>query len=178
MHMMTEHPEPIEVGGPVLAGWESVIPLNEAERDCLYLLVLSRFCQSLTLSRHTVKLHPENAEYLMITSKRGVNIFRHLWELGKEKVEKLWFQSAAQFSHRKWERCEENHSLMYQLNRMIPLTWFSAIILRQRINNNVLWFKDKIIQTYWSRNTAVCLTGEVEWKTYVWANANWKKKSI
>ncbi|XP_036971363.1 hydroxylysine kinase-like [Acanthopagrus latus] len=101
MHMMTEHPEPIEVGGPVLAGWESVIPLNEAERDCLYLLVLSRFCQLLTLSRHKVKLHPENAEYLMITSKRGIHTLRHLWELGKEKVEKLWFQSAAQFSHRK-----------------------------------------------------------------------------
>ncbi|XP_030290181.1 hydroxylysine kinase-like isoform X3 [Sparus aurata] len=98
-HMMKEHPEPVEVGGPVLAGWESVIPLNEAERDRLYLLVLSRLCQLLVLSRYTVKLHPENAEYLMITSKRGVHILRHLWELGKEKVEKVWFQSAAQFSH-------------------------------------------------------------------------------
>ncbi|XP_073333108.1 hydroxylysine kinase [Pagrus major] len=98
MYMMTEHPEPVEVGGPVLAGWESIIPLNEAEKDCLYVLVLSRFCQSLLLSRYTVKLHPENAEYLMISSKRGVHTLRHLWELGKEKVEKVWFQSAAQFS--------------------------------------------------------------------------------
>ncbi|XP_044056107.1 hydroxylysine kinase isoform X2 [Siniperca chuatsi] len=98
MYMMTEHPKPIEVGGPVLAGWESVLPLNEAERDCLYVLVLSRFCQSLLLARYSVTLHPENAEYLMISTRKGVQFLCQLWELGKEQVEKVWFQSAAQFS--------------------------------------------------------------------------------
>ncbi|XP_028300769.1 hydroxylysine kinase [Gouania willdenowi] len=98
MYMMTEHPEPIEVGGPVLAGWESVFPLNEAEKDCLYMLVLSRFCQSLVLARHSVKLQPENAEYLMISSKKGVHILSNLWKLGKEHVEKVWFERAAQLS--------------------------------------------------------------------------------
>ncbi|KAK2835413.1 hypothetical protein Q5P01_015897 [Channa striata] len=98
MYMTTEHPRPIEVGGPVLAGWESVLPLNEAERECLYLLVLSRFCQSLVLARYTVTLHPENAEYLMITSRKGIPILQQLWELGKDHVEKVWFQSAAQFN--------------------------------------------------------------------------------
>ncbi|XP_037326356.2 hydroxylysine kinase [Pungitius pungitius] len=96
MYMMTEHPEPVEVGGPVLAGWESVLPLDETEKDCLYVLVLSRFCQSLVMARHSVKMHPENADYLMISSRRGVHILRQLWELGKEQVEKVWFQSAAQ----------------------------------------------------------------------------------
>ncbi|XP_041863211.1 hydroxylysine kinase [Melanotaenia boesemani] len=99
MYMMIEHPSPVKVGGPVLAGWESVLPLNEAEKDCLYLLVLSRFCQSLLLARYSVTLHPENAEYLMISSRRGVHILKQLWELGKEEVEKVWFQSAAQFSN-------------------------------------------------------------------------------
>ncbi|XP_010740277.3 hydroxylysine kinase [Larimichthys crocea] len=97
MYMMMEHPKPIEVGGPIIAGWESVLPLNEAEKDCLYVLVLSRFCQSLVLARYSVTLHPENAEYLMISSKKGVHILPQLWELGKEQVEKVWFQSAAQF---------------------------------------------------------------------------------
>ncbi|XP_008295341.1 hydroxylysine kinase [Stegastes partitus] len=101
MYMMTEHPKPVEVGGPVLAGWESVLPLNEAEKDCLYWLVLGRFCQSLVLARHSVSLHPENEEYLTITSRRGVFTLRQLWELGREQVEKVWFQSAAQFSDRK-----------------------------------------------------------------------------
>lgn len=98
MYLMIEHPDPIEVGGPVLAGWESVFPLNEEEKDCLYVLVLSRFCQSMVLARYSVKLHPENEEYLMITSRKGVKILHRLWELGKENVEKVWFQRAAEFS--------------------------------------------------------------------------------
>ncbi|XP_059197691.1 hydroxylysine kinase-like [Centropristis striata] len=101
MYMMMEHPNPIEVGGPVLAGWESVLPLSEAEKDCLYVLVLSRFCQSSVLSRQTLALHPENAEYLMSFSKKGDPILQQLWELGKEQVEKVWFHSAAKFSDRK-----------------------------------------------------------------------------
>ncbi|KAM6921739.1 hydroxylysine kinase [Xenentodon cancila] len=100
MYMMTEHPEPIEVGGPVLAGWESVIALNDTEKDCLYLLVLSRLCQSVVLARHSVTLQPENAEYVMITSKRGVHILQQLWKLGKEHVEKVWFESAAKFDEK------------------------------------------------------------------------------
>lgn len=108
MYMMTEHPEPIEVGGLVLAGWESVLPLNEAEKDCLYVLVLSRFCQSLVLARHSVTLQPENEEYLMISSRRGVHILRQLWELGKEQAEKAWFQSAAQFSDKFLEIWKES----------------------------------------------------------------------
>lgn len=97
MYMMIEHPNPVEVGGPILAGWESVLPLNEAERDCLYVLVMSRFCQSIVLASHSVKLHPENADYLLTTSRKGVGILCQLWKLGKEKVEKVWFENAAQF---------------------------------------------------------------------------------
>lgn len=97
-YMMMEHPRPVEVCGPVLSGWESVLPLNKVEKDCLYVLVLSRLCQSLVLARYSVTLHPENADYLMITSKKGVHILHQLWEMGKEQVEEVWFQSAAQFS--------------------------------------------------------------------------------
>lgn len=99
MYIMLEHPSPIEAGGPILAGWESLLPLNEAEKDCLYTLVMCRFCQSCVLARHTVMLHPENANYLMITNKRGVSILRQLWELGKEVVENVWFRGAAQYNH-------------------------------------------------------------------------------
>ncbi|XP_067271033.1 hydroxylysine kinase [Pseudorasbora parva] len=97
MYMMIENPNPVDVGGPVVAGWESIFPLNEAERDSLYLLVLCRFCQSLVLARHSVIQQPENEEYLMTTARTGVRHLSHLWELGKEEVERIWFQSAAQF---------------------------------------------------------------------------------
>lgn len=107
MYMMLEHPNPPEVGGFILAGWESVFPLNEAEKECLYTLVLSRFCQSCLLARHMVLLHPDNAEYVMTTSKKGLSILRRLWELGKEEVEKVWFQGAAQYTHHIMNQCEK-----------------------------------------------------------------------
>lgn len=99
MYMMIEHPNPMEVGGPILAGWESVLPLNEAERDCLYVLVMSRFCQSIVLAYHSVTLHPENADYLLTTSRTGMSILSQFWKLGKEKVEKVWFEKATQFKN-------------------------------------------------------------------------------
>lgn len=97
MYMMIENPTPLDVGRDVLAGWESVIRLNEAERDALYLLVLCRFCQSLVVARHTVLQHPENKDYVMITTKTGIRHLCRLWELGKEVVERRWFQNAAHY---------------------------------------------------------------------------------
>ncbi|XP_068599779.1 hydroxylysine kinase-like [Brachionichthys hirsutus] len=99
MYMMLEHQTPIEVGGLVLAGWESVFPLNESEKDCLYVLVLSRFCQSFVVAHYNVSQNPENEEYLMVTAKTAAHVFQQLLDHGKEKVEKVWFQTAAaQFS--------------------------------------------------------------------------------
>ncbi|XP_030228673.1 hydroxylysine kinase isoform X2 [Gadus morhua] len=92
MYMMIQHPDPVAVGQPVTQGWESVVPLNPEERDCLYLLVLCRFCQSLVMARHSVRLQPHNEEYLMITARTGMRILRQLWDLGKAEVEKVWFQ--------------------------------------------------------------------------------------
>ncbi|XP_061883587.1 hydroxylysine kinase-like [Entelurus aequoreus] len=103
MYMMLEHPKPIEVGGAILAGWESIFPLNKTEKDCLFWLVLSRFCQTLVLSRYAVTLQPENEEYLMYTSKNGVRILLELLKVGKGQVEKVWFQTAADLNHKKTE---------------------------------------------------------------------------
>uniref|UniRef100_A0AAV2KW82 Hydroxylysine kinase n=1 Tax=Knipowitschia caucasica TaxID=637954 RepID=A0AAV2KW82_KNICA len=94
MYMMIEHPNPIEVGRWVLAGWETEIPLIAAERECLYVLVLCRFCQSMVFARHSVLLHPENEEYLMVTSRKGVHILQDICKLGKQHVEGVWFRSA------------------------------------------------------------------------------------
>ncbi|XP_018615350.1 hydroxylysine kinase isoform X2 [Scleropages formosus] len=97
MYMMIESANAIDVGGPVLAGWESVFPLNEAERNALYFLVLCRFCQSLVLARRAITLYPENEEYLMTTARTGVRHLQQLWELGKEQVERRWFDGAKEY---------------------------------------------------------------------------------
>ncbi|TRZ00004.1 hypothetical protein DNTS_022347 [Danionella cerebrum] len=94
MYMMIESPSPLTVAGPLLDGWESVFPLNDAERESLYWLVLSRFCQSLVLGRFAVTQQPENEQYLMITTRKGLKILHQLWELGKVKVERMWFQGS------------------------------------------------------------------------------------
>ncbi|XP_063058041.1 hydroxylysine kinase-like [Engraulis encrasicolus] len=97
MYMMIESTTPVDVGGHVLAGYESVFPLNEAERDCLFLLVLCRFSQSLVMARYSVLQQPENEEYLMITSRTGIKHLSRLWELGKREVERTWFESAKKY---------------------------------------------------------------------------------
>ncbi|MGH0173312.1 UNVERIFIED_CONTAM: hypothetical protein FKN15_074016 [Acipenser sinensis] len=58
MYMMIESEEPLSVGGHVLVGYESIVPLNPEERDALFLLVLARFCQSLVMVHHSVTLQP------------------------------------------------------------------------------------------------------------------------
>ncbi|XP_057698295.1 hydroxylysine kinase isoform X2 [Corythoichthys intestinalis] len=46
---------------------------------------------------HPNPLEPENEEYLMCSSKKGIPLLRKLFEIGKEQVEKVWVKSAAEF---------------------------------------------------------------------------------
>ncbi|NXT53099.1 HYKK kinase, partial [Pluvianellus socialis] len=94
MYMMIESPDPLAVGGHVLAGFESVLPLTAAERSALFLLVCGRFSQSLVLAAHTAALYPENEEYLMITARTGWKHLTTMFELGQAAVEKTWFGTA------------------------------------------------------------------------------------
>ncbi|XP_074773231.1 hydroxylysine kinase isoform X2 [Athene noctua] len=94
MYMMVESPDPLSVGGHVLAGFESVLPLTEEERGALFLLVSGRFSQSLVIAAHTALLYPENKEYLMITAKTGWKHLMKMFEVGQAAVEKAWFETA------------------------------------------------------------------------------------
>ncbi|XP_031468008.1 hydroxylysine kinase-like, partial [Phasianus colchicus] len=92
--------EPLHVGGHVLAGFESVLPLTGAERAALFLLVSGRFAQSLVMAAHTALLHPENTEYLMVTARTGWRHLMAMYALGQEAVEKMWFETAALYARR------------------------------------------------------------------------------
>ncbi|NWU97414.1 HYKK kinase, partial [Upupa epops] len=98
MYMMIESPDPLSVGGHVLAGFESVLPLTKEERGALFLLVSGRFSQSLVIAAHTALLYPDNAEYLMITAKTGWKHLMTMFEVGQEALEKMWFDTAAAYS--------------------------------------------------------------------------------
>ncbi|XP_078388663.1 hydroxylysine kinase-like [Cetorhinus maximus] len=94
MYLMLESSDPIRAGGHVLSGFESVTPLVPEERDAVFLLVLCRFLQSLVLARYNILLYPENEEYLLTTARTGWKCLHQLWSLGKEAVEKIWFETA------------------------------------------------------------------------------------
>lgn len=94
MYMMSESPDPLGVGGHVLAGFESVLPLTAEERAALFLLVSGRFAQSLVMAAHTALLYPQNKEYLMVTARTGWKHLLTMVELGREAVERTWFETA------------------------------------------------------------------------------------
>ncbi|XP_008572753.1 PREDICTED: hydroxylysine kinase isoform X1 [Galeopterus variegatus] len=96
-YMMIESKNPIHVGGHVLAGFESVIPLTAVERGALFLLVCSRFCQSLVMAAYSCQLHPENKEYLMITAKTGWKHLQQMFDMGQKAVEEIWFDTAKSY---------------------------------------------------------------------------------
>ncbi|NWR89451.1 HYKK kinase, partial [Furnarius figulus] len=94
MYLMVESTDPLGVGGHVLAGFESVVPLTAPERGALFLLVSGRFAQSLVLAAHTALLYPDNKDYLMITAKTGWKHLMAMFEAGQEAVERRWFETA------------------------------------------------------------------------------------
>ncbi|XP_065498071.1 hydroxylysine kinase isoform X1 [Caloenas nicobarica] len=94
MYMMIESPDPLRVGGHVLAGFESVVPLSGEERAALFLLVSGRFAQSLIIAAHTALLYPQNREYLMVTARTGWKHLMKMFEVGQEAVERTWFETA------------------------------------------------------------------------------------
>lgn len=96
-YLMIENPNPLDVGGAVLAGYESILLLNEEEKDSLFLLVLGTLSQSLVYGRHNHKTYPEN-KYLLTTAKSGPQILKNFFAMGKEEVERKWFSDASKYS--------------------------------------------------------------------------------
>lgn len=97
-YMMMESPRPLDVGGALLAGYESILPLSDVERNSVYPLVLGRMCLSLVNGRISAIKYPENSEYLLATAKSGTRVLNLLWSLGKQEVEKKWFSDASKYS--------------------------------------------------------------------------------
>ncbi|XP_065544833.1 hydroxylysine kinase isoform X2 [Lathamus discolor] len=97
MYLMLESADPLRVGGHVLAGFESVLPLSAAERGALFPLVSGRFAQSLVMAARTALLYPDNSEYLTLTARAGWRHLASLLQVGQEAVESTWFETAAAY---------------------------------------------------------------------------------
>uniref|UniRef100_A0A8C4X1G3 Hydroxylysine kinase n=1 Tax=Eptatretus burgeri TaxID=7764 RepID=A0A8C4X1G3_EPTBU len=91
VYTMGNHPEKMMVGGHVIAGYESVMPLTAEEKDSLFFIVVSRLASSIVLCQHTARNTLKNTQYLFVHYSSICNLLQDLWEAGKEKVEELWF---------------------------------------------------------------------------------------
>ena len=80
----------LQVAGNVLAGYQSTFPLSKLELDLLYVSVAARFCQSLVIGAYTHKhLDPDN-DYLLLTAKKGWEVFQEYFSTSKEEVLGIW----------------------------------------------------------------------------------------
>ena len=81
--------DPMLAGGHVLAGYVTVMPLNEAEFNVLKYCVASRFAQSLTLGAYTYLMDPGN-EYVLTTAASGWKLLQQFWSITAEELYSGW----------------------------------------------------------------------------------------
>ncbi|XP_043933378.1 hydroxylysine kinase-like [Protopterus annectens] len=109
MYQMSKNKDPLSVGGYVLAGFESVMPLTSQERKALFLLVNCRLSQSIVLNRYNSLQCPDNKDYMMRSSETEAKLLLKLWNTGSESVEKIWFDIADSYAKGKNEHnCKWN----------------------------------------------------------------------
>ena len=92
VHMMLHRTaqDPVATGGHALAGFESVLPLHDAERDALFLLVCSRFAQLLLMAHGATQANPEHYDYVMAGHNEQRTLSRELYAAGKGKTTDCW----------------------------------------------------------------------------------------
>ena len=81
--------DPLLAGGHVLAGYCSVLPLNEFEFDVLKVCVAGRYAQSLVLGQYTISIDPGN-DYVITTAKNGWSQLEKLWTTPKAELYQKW----------------------------------------------------------------------------------------
>ena len=88
---MTGHAEvPQEdVPGYMLAGYNSVLKLPQAEKNALRICIAARMVMSLVYGAYTYYLDPTN-EYVLETAKFGWKALAQFWEADEQKLQDRW----------------------------------------------------------------------------------------
>ena len=81
---MAGRDDPLRSGRIVIAGYESVTPLEPRELELLPLFVEMRLATSLAISAWRVAMYPENADYITLDSPRFRALLEELLRLGPE----------------------------------------------------------------------------------------------
>ena len=95
-HIMLENLEPvtcssvIEFVGPLISGYNSILPLSTDEFDVLYYLVLTRCLQAAVMGEIAYKAEPWNTYLLSIPQKAWLLIDKFLFTTSKGKIKEVW----------------------------------------------------------------------------------------
>lgn len=79
----------VEFVGPLIRGYNSILPLSKEEFDSLYYLVLARCCHSAINGALQFKAEPWN-DYLLTSPKKAWKVIDELLDTPKEQVDRVW----------------------------------------------------------------------------------------
>ena len=82
--------ETVELVGPLLRGYSSVIPLTEAEFDSLLHIMLARSVMVAVYSEHTHIADPVNTEHIVTSISKFWTFIKCMLSLPKGTVNKIW----------------------------------------------------------------------------------------
>ena len=82
----------VELVGPIISGYNSVLPLTNVELDVLYYLVLARCCVVGVNCEILCKAEPWN-DHVLLNAKQNWLLLDELLVMSKEEVDRVWKRS-------------------------------------------------------------------------------------
>ena len=76
----------LELAKQLYKGYTSRIEVKEKEKQVLFLLVITRFIQSIFIAEYTYEHVDPRNEYVMVTARVAPHIFEYLVSIGEEDV--------------------------------------------------------------------------------------------
>ena len=92
--------EPIEAAGHFLAGYQSIFPLDDTEKQVLYVCVLSRMAQVELTCVHDINTRPKNG-HIEEELHKMQKLMDKISGLSKDDVERTWRDIALKYQNEK-----------------------------------------------------------------------------
>jgi Ser/Thr protein kinase RdoA (MazF antagonist) len=85
---LLEKEDVIGLAREMVAGFQSVSPVPDAELSLLHPLVCARLAQSVTMGAYSYSKNPQN-EYLLVTAQPGWKLLKLLMSFTAEQIERF-----------------------------------------------------------------------------------------
>ena len=79
----------VEFFGPIISGYNSVLPLSCEEKGCLYYLVQARCTLVALVAEERCRLEPWN-DYVRGMIEKNWRLLQNLLAFSKERVDEIW----------------------------------------------------------------------------------------